>query len=94
MKMSRVKTPDEIIEDLVPDFYDPANMALAWTVLNWINTWDQNKYWTQYTSFWGWWSDAELWQIDGNSAQRKWLDRVLELAIEAKLVKLDGQKAV
>ena len=68
------------------NLYDPTNMALAWRVLNWVDTWDQKKYRTQYTQFWGWWDNEELWQIESKFAQAKWLDKILSLAIEAGIV--------
>ena len=71
------------------NLYDPANMALAWRVLNWawgipdddpalvnleLHDWHEQIAWTvTYDS-----SPAD--------AQRLWLDRILELAIEAGVI--------
>ena len=88
----------------LPDLYSPANMALAWRVLNWagkqlptetvrpgfiIHSWAGKLH-----SFWG----ASHW-VDGHklflhsmkpaTAQRAWLDEVLSLAIEAGLIEVD-----
>lgn len=81
-----------------PNLYDPANMALAWRVLNWAAT--QTK--TVKAQKGG---GDESWQeswatfiddaINGNldmysmppaAAQRAWLDGILGLAIEAGMV--------
>ena len=71
------------------NLYDPANMALAWRVLNWAM--GQN-FWMD--SVGGYFSDG-VWQIIGNEetsllppadAQRAWLDMVLTLATEAGMV--------
>ena len=72
--------------DLVVNFYDPANMALAWRVLNWAAS--QREYRQEWS---GWMIDC----IDANElvekpavAQRAWLDHILEMAIEAGIVEL------
>ena len=72
--------------ELDDNFYDQMNMALAWRVLNWLGIWDQNSQWTQYTQFWGWWDQNDLWLTSPADAQRLWLDKILSLAIEAGIV--------
>lgn len=66
-----------------PDLYHIKNFALAWRVLNWV--WE-SPIWHSYA----------IWKIErmGRSfetmspdqAQRRWLDKILELAIEEGLV--------
>lgn len=76
---------------IVPlNLYDPANMALAWRVLNWANatrfgggtTLDQ----------WKWWHDfiADLRLLRASDAQMAWLDKILQLAIEAGMCGHEG----
>jgi hypothetical protein len=67
------------------NFYD-GHMEAAWQVLNWVGQWDQISQWTQYTQFWGWWDQHDVWLIEYPKAQHLWLDKILELAIEAGLV--------
>ena len=64
-------------------FYDPANMALAWRIHLWALKVKRNNIKSRY---WDWWNLAFVW---GNpDAQRLWLDKILDLAIEAKLVEV------
>jgi len=75
----------------IRSFYSPANMALAWRVLNWAET--QKHYYPApysglmvdvlYRSFW---TDETFFELPPADAQRLWLDKILELAIEAGLV--------
>ena len=70
------------------NLYDPANMALAWRVLNWaigdpsfghdVDHW----LWNEGIGY-------DLLNLAHDVAQRAWLDKVLTLAIEAGLVELD-----
>ncbi|MBK7181347.1 MAG: hypothetical protein IPH82_29910 [Chloroflexi bacterium] len=79
-------TPDVMNSGvLCVDLYDPANMALAWRVLNWaaahgITTQINVVY--QYKK--GDW--ARMIDLPPADAQRAWLDYILSLAIEAGMV--------
>jgi hypothetical protein len=72
--------------DMIATLYNPVNMALAWRVLNWAQE-QQPEYVGQgFLDFW----DVEyphLYEFSPAEAQRLWLDKILELAIEAGLVK-------
>lgn len=78
-----------------PNLYDPANMALAWRVLNWASMQDFED--TNHT-----WCDVvfdricvkslELFDLPPEKAQTQWLDKILELAIEAGRVELEASK--
>ncbi len=70
----------------LPDLYDPANMALAWRVHLWGL---QAVFWTEYYRWWR--SPKDRPYIYANAACL-WLDKILELAIEAGLVELDEEK--
>ena len=76
-------------EHVTPNLYDPANMALAWRVLNWATEELPGKPGIRQKLF------AILWTEDGEdllygqepaTAQRRWLDKILTLAIEAGLI--------
>ena len=79
-------TPDVMNSGvLCVDLYDPANMALAWRVLNWaaahgITTQINVVY--QYKK--GDW--ARMIDLPPADAQRAWLDYILRKAIEAGMV--------
>ena len=60
--------------------YDPANMALAWRVLNWAGEV------FELTIFW---SVSDLFESPPAVAQRAWLDKILELATGAGMVEND-----
>ncbi len=73
------------------NLYAPAHMALAWRVLNWA---------TIVLDF-GLENNIQEWfegEVDillttpAANAQRLWLDKILELAIEAGLVELEEEK--
>ena len=79
-------TPDVMNSGvLCVDLYDPANMALAWRVLNWaienlpkfMRTIEENFLCIGVLPYFG---------ITPETAQRAWLDRILSLAIEAGMV--------
>ena len=87
-------------EHITPNLYDPANMALAWLVLNWAM--EQTEPMVIRTSRWApepfpvdFGSEVDYWlseKVDiarkpPAEAQRAWLDEIVELAIEAGLVK-------
>lgn len=64
------------------DLYDPDNMSLAWRVLNWAaETWADGNWinWAMYEPYF-------LLDKPPDVAQRAWLDKILELAIEAGMV--------
>ncbi len=80
---------------MTKDLYDPANMALAWRVLNWANS--QKHYYAGFQGYSGlmfdflyhWlFSDETFFELSPADAQRLWLDKILELAIEAGLVEV------
>lgn len=69
------------------NLYESHNMALAWRVLNWgakklytVDEWANDIVFTTDTSAYN------LWDLPPADAQRLWLDKVLELAIEAGMV--------
>ena len=70
------------------NLYDPANMALAWRVLNHVWSY-QHLSDNQIVT----WSYVIGYAIDGSTppadAQRTWLDMILSLAIEAGMVEID-----
>ena len=79
-------TPDVMNSGvLCVDLYDPANMALAWRVLNWAWA-SQHISENQIVT----WSYVIGYAIDGSippaDAQRAWLDMILSLAIDAGMV--------
>ena len=68
------------------NLYDPANMALAWRVLNWAGAnfnkarpgdWRGAMYGSRHSAI------SEWVGLSPADAQRAWLDRILSLAIEA-----------
>lgn len=66
-------------------FYDPANMPMAWRVLNWANN---TAFGTGKLDGYPWWHNfvADMRLLPPAAAQRAWLDKILELAIEAGLI--------
>lgn len=80
----------------IANLYDTANMALAWRVLNWFWAFCKPLETPQQVTMWdGYHADLILWMIDYGSsyedmppaeAQAAWLDKILELAIEAGMV--------
>lgn len=83
------------------DIYDPANMALAWRVLNWAleqakPTSDEVWALPLGDELFGWLSafspnddGLSVFELPPAEAQAAWLDKILELAIKAGMVK-DG----
>jgi hypothetical protein len=67
----------------VKNLYDPANMALAWRVLNWANQDETISQvdWHIYKKYFD-----ELLEMPPADAQQAWLDKILTLAIEAGMV--------
>jgi hypothetical protein len=73
------------LDHIVPNFYNVKNMALAWRVVTEINRqWENGEDWAD--GFFTWWNDAELWRLTATEAQAAWLDKILELAIEAGMI--------
>ena len=68
------------------NLYDPANMHLAWRVLNWA--WQNKTLPTDDSSLWFWWHERNLPNLPPAHAQRLWLDKIFELAVEAGIIKL------
>lgn len=74
------------------DLYDPANMALAWWVLNWAYA--QKHWYKKHLGLMGdvlydkFWSDDTFFELSPTDAQRLWIDQILSLAIEAGIVKV------
>jgi len=79
------------------ELYDPANMALAWRVLNWA--WNHGYDMGDGIAMW-WYAKADqnstvedtlLIDATPADAQRAWLDKILTLCIEAGLVEVDSK---
>lgn len=80
------------------NLYDPANMALAWRVLNFVYycgidsllyTVDENEARGDFAQAWLDYWDGDLphiYELSPQAAQTAWLDKILELAIEAGMV--------
>lgn len=70
--------------NFIPDLYSPANMALAWRVLNWayFNPGEKRVFHNKFMR----WVDIRGWNtlisFDPSSAQRIWLDKVVEVALD------------
>jgi hypothetical protein len=71
-----------------PDLYDPANMALAWRVLQWH--WESDKH-DFHADFDDWWHGQSEPMYAKADAQRAWLDKCLSLAVEAGLVEVEAE---
>ncbi len=68
--------------------YDPINMALAFELHLWrLSQEDHND--PEDMPYHIWWDYNVIWM--GKNAQRLWLDKILELAIEAELVELEEE---
>ena len=83
--------------EALPNLYDVQNMALAWLVLNWASSnkslhpeeRDEMQYKMQeWLTYHVGWLDI----LPPADAQRLWLDKILELAIEAGLVDLRAEE--
>ena len=71
-------------EDYITDLYDPANMALAWRVHLWAHYSAEVNHGYRYRN----WCIRDTDTLFNENAQRLWLDKILELAIEAGLVEV------
>ena len=67
-----------------PDLYDTTSMALAWRVHLWIKEQDYGTDGFIAEQYDMWWEDSQVWRED--NAQRLWLDKIVELCVEAELV--------
>ena len=83
-------------QNVIRNLYDPANMALAWQVLNWA--WKQtgnpnNDPLSERRS--QEWIDKidqilmDYWCDSAVKAQQAWLDKIFALAVEAGLIQID-----
>ena len=69
-----------------PNLYYPTNMALAWRVSNFIySEFFNGEDWCD--GYFTWWHEVDWYKYTPAAAQRAWLDKILELAIEAGMVK-------
>lgn len=75
-----------VLKTVSPNLYAPENMALAWRVLNWANGnqmimdyWQETTY-VEHEMFVYWFV------LTPQEAQTAWLDKILQLAIEAGVV--------
>ena len=68
--------------------YDPANMALAWRCHLWA--WRHVDIYTRYRNWWR--HHTEMSPMGKPDAQRLWLDKILELAIEAGLIEVNDEE--
>ena len=86
-------TAEEVHRTSSFNLYDPANMALAWRVLNWCHEEMYSNQWLEFSNWWnGYYSTPDslhFWGLSPADAQRLWLDKILELAIEAGLAEVD-----
>ena len=64
------------------NLYDPANMALAWRVLNWAIL----EQTAQLAHIATWLAIGGFMSMPPEIAQRIWIDKVFELAIEAGMI--------
>ncbi len=87
--MSSFNSPE--CEYIWPELYDEEFMADAWRVLNWWTEDEADRPWAQWAEFSGFWEDGFLTQLPAADAQRLWLDKILELAIEAGMIELDKE---
>jgi len=71
----------------IRSFYSPANMSLAWKVLNWATEYERKNN----EELVMWWMDVLLCNYPPADAQRLWLDKILELAIEDGLAEVDDE---
>ena len=77
------------LDEAMLNLYDPSNMALAWRVLNWCHGYFPGHLINPIVK---WWQEtSELVFLPPEKAQELWLDRILELAIEAGLVELENE---
>jgi hypothetical protein len=67
------------------DFYEAENMALAWKIMTSMLEMDPEVK----AIFENWWQNQFLYRIKSPKvAQRLWLDKVLELAIDTELLRV------
>lgn len=96
-RLEKIRTPYGDHWGDEPLFYDELNMGLAWRVLNWAarqsrirlseysypySLADGVDYLFEEDGYW----QGRIWALPPADAQRLWLDKILELAIEAGLI--------
>jgi hypothetical protein len=65
------------------DFYEAGNMALAWRIMTALVEKDAHIR----AEFQRWWRSQELYLLKSpKMVQKLWLDRILQLALEAELI--------
>lgn len=70
----------------MPNLYDEKNMALAWRVLNWAEAYSQLHATGDFYDGWMQLLPECLFLLAPTDAQTAWLDKILELAIEAGMI--------
>lgn len=65
------------------NLYAPANMAMAWRVLNWAAI---SKISAKFSEWWYEVAVSTFHHLEPNVAQRAWLDKILTLAIDAGMI--------
>lgn len=71
------------LSNVLPNYYDPVNMALAWTVLQHFKHEGGNLRDTDYDT----WVDED----NAADAQRTWLDKIFYKSIEAGIIELEAE---
>lgn len=84
-----IALPADTMRSAILSFYDTANMALAWRVLNWAYECEHIEDQGRYFVLLDWLDEAHLHIEAPADAQRLWLDKVLTLAIEAGIVEVE-----
>lgn len=79
-----VRSKEEAVRFAVGNLYDPANMALAWRVLNWAI--ENFSIPSHHFALRAMADDMAFFTLPPADAQRAWLDKILVLAIEAGMV--------
>lgn len=83
-------TEAEVFEKWFFDLYEAHWMAMAWRVVEWIATPRNVNHPASGlpigTHFMAWWNTADLWACKQDEFQAAVLDKILELAMAARLV--------
>jgi hypothetical protein len=79
----------EMVFSKQSDLYRPNNMPLAWRIMNELHRPLVST--SMFLSFEKWWECANppIWWLEPADAQAAWLDKILSLAIEAGIVKVE-----
>lgn len=75
----------------MPNLYASENMALAWKCIEWVTAPPKTLQMAEAalnTKFGYWWQGNAMWAETATDAQRTWLDKILELAVEAGMVEV------